>query len=219
MERMRNNQRKIIALFCAILSSVIVLGQNSNDKLSLGAMASYDLLISGDLKSTKPVDESMIGNGGSVGTFCRFFPYRNNLFYEGAISLGFGCYPPSELLNETKTKWNYFSLCVPLNIGYKFEVTDVLGFSIMAGFSFSYDVVGKFSSVMKPKIDSSWHSAWRKENVSFQFGFEFMRERFGVCVGANIGLINKVRNQKVIAERRMYENSVSVVAKYIFWTR
>ncbi len=116
-----------------------------------------------------------------------------------------------------KTKCNYYSILVPVNLMYTFRFTDVY-LSVMAGPALDFSLFGKMrTGDMKSDIvfGKSDKADFYTFNMGVNLGFQVEYAKFFFVVSALCGTLDR-RTSKYDGESSIYQNNVNFSFGYYF---
>lgn len=117
-----------------------------------------------------------------------------------------------------KTKCNYYSILVPVNLVYTFQFTDVY-FSVMAGPAVDFSLFGKMRT--KENVDTdivfgkSGEADLQTFDLGVNLGLQVEYSNFFFSVSALCGTLDR-RTSKHDGESSLYQNNVTFSLGYYF---
>ncbi|WP_075555904.1 MULTISPECIES: porin family protein [Parabacteroides] len=117
-----------------------------------------------------------------------------------------------------KTKCNYYSILVPVNLVYTFQFTDVY-FSVMAGPAVDFSLFGKMKTKENVNTDivfgQSGEADLKTFDLGVNLGLQVEYSNFFFSVSALCGTLDR-RTSKHVGESSLYQNNVTFSLGYYF---
>ncbi|MCL3850500.1 PorT family protein [Parabacteroides sp. GYB001] len=117
-----------------------------------------------------------------------------------------------------KTKCNYYSIQVPVNLVYTFQFTDVY-FSVMAGPAVDFSLFGKMKTQENVNTDiifgQSGEADLKTFDLGVNIGLQVEYSNFFFSVSALCGTLDR-RTSKHDGESSLYQNNVTFSLGYYF---
>ena len=117
-----------------------------------------------------------------------------------------------------KTKCNYYSILVPVNLVYTFQFTDVY-FSVMAGPAVDFSLFGKMKTKENVNTDiifgQSGEADLKTFDLGVNLGLQVEYSNFFFSVSALCGTLDR-RTSKHDGESSLYQNNVTFSLGYYF---
>ena len=117
-----------------------------------------------------------------------------------------------------KTKCNYYSILVPVNLVYTFQFTDVY-FSVMAGPAVDFSLFGKMKTQENVNTDiifgQSGEADLKTFDLGVNIGLQVEYSNFFFSVSALCGTLDR-RTSKHDGESSLYQNNVTFSLGYYF---
>ena len=121
-------------------------------------------------------------------------------------------------LADPKTKCNYYSILVPVNLVYTFQFTDVY-FSVMAGPAVDFSLFGKMKTKENVNTDivfgQSGEADLKTFDLGVNLGLQVEYSNFFFSVSALCGTLDR-RTSKHVGESSLYQNNVTFSLGYYF---
>ncbi len=180
-------------LFIVLVSAVYaedLVTNNPDNRAFWGVRGSFDINIPGDWNTSNGNNVKIFRNGygASIGVVYNV-PIVANLFFEPGVSMYYDTYKYDNLRVAVDEQYGdivdatvkKFGFRMPLHLGYRFDIWENGGISLLTGPQISYGIVGKISC-----------KEFEKEGFPTDlYGKEYDRRRldvqWGVGVGFNIG--------------------------------
>lgn len=199
----------VSATTCAYAQMELV--DNPTNKYYLGVRAGIDvtsLQSSGDLFKA--------GAGFHAGIIYHM-PIWKNLYFEPSLSLFYNSagikdvdYRPGYLLKGGKiTDWG---LRVPMNVGYRFDITDKVGISFFTGPNISLNLKSSYS--FRTEIPNDFDIHFKGFDMGWNFGVGVAYNRWVLALTGTVGCTHYIEQEDDFYYAR--RNNISLAFGYNF---